>query len=375
MAIVDFRFNGDLAESFIRFGYQIYRNNPKWIPPSKKEMLHQMSSSFVFNRPPDNDARHFLALSGGRIVGRVSAMVNGEMKAPEGGALGAVGFFDCIDDQSAADDLLGAAVTWLHEKGIRRIWGPMNFDVWHGYRFMVRGFDRKPFLGEPYNHSYYPELFSRFGFAPIHTWDSLEITGRETLDKMIARGAARHQLLVNRGYHFDTVDSKRLARELPTIHCIIMAAFSRHPGFTHLSPEEFTRLFSGSGWAMHPQMTHFAYDPEGASAGFAAAFLEISDVVRAARQKRWLPALAAFTTRRRKTGWINFYIGGITPQEEKKGSGLGRVGFYRVIRGMLDLGYDKLMLTLRLKGNTSRSLPGRDVPDPQREYCLYEVST
>ena len=124
---------------------------------------------------------------------------------------------------------------------------------------------------------------------------------------------------------------------------------------------------------MHPQLTHFAYDPNGTSAGFAAAFLEISDFLRAARQKRPLSALAAFTTRRRKTGWINFSIGGITPQEEKRGSGLGRAGFSRVVGGMLDLGYDKLLLTLRLKGNTSRSLPGRDLPEPQREYCLYEV--
>jgi GNAT superfamily N-acetyltransferase len=375
MAIVDFRYSGDLADSFIRFGEEVYRDDPKWIPPSRKEMLHQMSPAFFFNRPPDNDARHFLALNGGRVVGRVSAMVNGEMKDPEGGAVGTVGFFDCIDDQAAADDLLGAAVTWLQEKGIRRIWGPMNYTVWHGFRLMVRGFDRKPFLGEPYNHPYYQELFARFGFTPLHTWDTLEVTGRETLERMIVRGEARHRLLVDRGYRFESVDPKKLARELPVIHRIITDSFSSHPGFTRLSPGEFARIHAGSGWAMHPRMTYFAYDPEGRSAGFAAALLEISDVFRAARRKRWLPALAAFAARRRKTGWINFYIGGITPQEEKKGSGLGRAGFYRVIRGMLDLGHDKLMLTLRLQGNTSRALPGRDVPHPQREYCLYEVST
>jgi hypothetical protein len=67
-------------------------------------------------------------------------------------------------------------------------------------------------------------------------------------------------------------------------------------------------------------------------------------------------------------------MGGITHQEEARGTGLGRAGFYHIIHEALLEGYDSLILSLRLKGNASRGLACRFVPTPQREYTLYELS-
>ena len=71
--------------------------------------------------------------------------------------------------------MIGAATRWLRDRhAVRRILGPINFDVWHGYRFMTRGFAEQRFLGEPYNPPYYPELFERCGFVPRQRWNSYE---------------------------------------------------------------------------------------------------------------------------------------------------------------------------------------------------------
>ncbi|MCH9025282.1 MAG: hypothetical protein IH931_08105, partial [candidate division Zixibacteria bacterium] len=55
-------------------------------------------------------------------------------------------------------------------------------------------------------------------------------------------------------------------------------------------------------------------------------------------------------------------------------SGLGRAGFFYVINAAIQAGYDRLMLTLRLKGNAAHALAALGSPKPQREYALFEVA-
>jgi hypothetical protein len=81
-----------------------------------------------------------------------------------------------------------------------------------------------------------------------------------------------------------------------------------------------------------------------------------------------------FLKHRRHADCINFYIGGITPEEMTRRSGLGRAGFFAVINAALDAGYNKLMLTLRQKGNAAHALAAHGSPKPQREYALFEVT-
>jgi hypothetical protein len=84
-------------------------------------------------------------------------MVNAAIRDEDGTAVGLIGFFECVEDPVVATVLLDAARDWLREEhGLQRIWGPMNFDIWHSYRFMTRGFDQVPFYGEPDNKACYP---------------------------------------------------------------------------------------------------------------------------------------------------------------------------------------------------------------------------
>ena len=55
--------------------------------------------------------------------------------------MGGIGFFDCIDDQKAADLLFDTAKEWLSQKGMGAMDGPINFgerDRWWG--LIVEGF-------------------------------------------------------------------------------------------------------------------------------------------------------------------------------------------------------------------------------------------
>jgi len=375
MAIKHFTFNATLQEMFIRFGYELYRGDKNWIPPLRKEVFSLLSPEFSFYQKSGNSHRHFLAMAGNDVVGRVSAMVNRDLRDKDGTPIGTVGFFECINEYTVAQELLNSATRWLHdEMKIDRIWGPMNFDIWHSYRFMTRGFEQNLFYGEPYNQPYYPEFFERYSFAVKQEWDSVEITGRDTLEKMISRGKERFKLLRDRGYRFETFNTKQYDEEIRKLHAVMSKSFSGFLGYTPLPFEEFKQLFAKSRYAFNPRFSVLVYDEKDNLAGFATAFLELGDAIRSMNGKDNSFAQLKFIYKRKQVSRINFYIGGVTPEELSRNTGLGRAGFYYIINQMLNQGFETLLLTLRLKGNFAHGLLGKNAPVPQREYVLYELN-
>ncbi len=375
MAIKHFTFDPLLTNLFIRFGYEHYQGDNSWIPPLKEDLYKQLSLHYPFYSKRGNYHRHFLAFSGNKVLGRISAMVNSDLRDKDGTPTGIIGFFECVDDFIVSAELLDAAIGWLHdEHGFKRIWGPMNFDIWHNYRFMTKGFDQKLFYGEPYNKPYYPDFFERYGFMGKQCWDSIEITQRNVLERMTARGAERYQMLLNRGYCFEQFNVHEFRNELRKLHCILTNSFSGFLGFTPISFEEFEQLFSKLRYALNPRLFVFVYDENNILAGFAVALLELSDAIRSMNGKDSLMSKLRFIYNQRRVNRVNYYAGGITPEEMAKMSGLGRALFYYIIRQTLNEGYENMIIALMAKHNRVHGFFGKYAKEIQREYALYELS-
>jgi len=375
MAIKTFGFDPRLTEQFIHIVYDIYRGDERWIPPFEEETRRQLSRDYPFYRISGNARRNFLALAGGRIIGRVSAMVNSALKDRDGTPVGTVGFFECQEDYAAASDLLNAAVAWLNEAhGLRRIWGPMNFDIWRAYRFMTRGFELAPFYGEPYNRPWYPEFFRRFGFGVKEEWDSIEISGRDNLEALLSKGEERYRQLVEKGYRFEPFNFHRLDDGLRMLHASLTDSFSGFLGYTPISVAEFSALFSSFRHALDPRLAACSYDEGGRLAGFAIALLDLADAVRATRGRRNLAARLRFLTCCRRARRINFYVGGVTREEQAKASGLGRAGYAYIVRRILEAGYEEMVQSLIVKNGFSHALAGPFRKNIRREYALYELN-
>jgi hypothetical protein len=374
MRIDHFTYQEPQIDDFVQFGYDLYANDDNWIPPLETELRHQLSPDFEFFADEENRCRHFVATEKGKVLGRVSAMLNGELRSPEGERVGMVGFFESIRDYEVAERLLVAAVEWLRVHGrVSKVWGPVNFDIWHGYRFMTNGFDEPLFQGEPYNKPYYPEFFKAFGFQPYAEWDSVEVAGRETLERMTERGSERYKMLEDRGYRFEPFQRLHWDREVEKLHRLLHSSFAGFPGFTSVSSVEFARLFATGKPAFDPRLFCFVKNETGELAGFAGGFVDLGAAVRAMQGQHDMFARYRFLRERMHADRINFYLGGITPREAARGTGLGRAGFYYVIRQSLAEGYDDILLTLRRKGSPSRAMTARFAPAPQREYALYEL--
>jgi hypothetical protein len=155
----------NLAKDFLQVPLIIYKNDPHFIRPLDKDI------NDVFD-PKKNKAFRFgecnrwlLKDKDENLIGRIAAFVNKKYKNKgDEQKTGGIGFFECINNQEAADMLFDVAKSWLMQRGMEAMDGPINFgerDRWWG--LVVEGF-KPPIYLMNYNPPYYQALFENYGF-------------------------------------------------------------------------------------------------------------------------------------------------------------------------------------------------------------------
>ena len=135
-----------LAKEFLKVNVELNRKNPSYIHPLEKD-IHE-----VFDKKKNKTfrageaTRWILKDEKGKLIGRIAAFTNKKYKNKgDDVPVGGIGFFDCINDQGAADMLFDVAKHWLLQRGMEAMDGPINFgerDRWWG--LVVKGNDLQP---------------------------------------------------------------------------------------------------------------------------------------------------------------------------------------------------------------------------------------
>ena len=108
------------SREFILVNVEINKGNPEYIRPLDKDI------NLVFD-PAKNKTFRFgevirwlLKDDKGKAIGRVAAFINKRYKNKNDNmVVGGMGFFDCIDNQEAANKLFDVAKEWLIQRGSR----------------------------------------------------------------------------------------------------------------------------------------------------------------------------------------------------------------------------------------------------------------
>ncbi|EMR03779.1 hypothetical protein [Cesiribacter andamanensis] len=250
-----------LEQDFLQVHVALNRQQPNWIRPLDTDV------KAVFD-PAKNKAyrrgealRWLLYNPQGTPIGRIAAFVDPRYtNKGDGMRVGGIGFFDCIDQQEAANQLFNTAREWLQQRGMQAMDGPINFgerDRWWG--LLVEGF-QEPLYTMNYNPPYYQRLFEAYGFKNFYNqicW-RLPVAGTSTqlqpkFYEAHARFAANPDFEAR---YLKTANLKQLAADFCTVY---NKAWASHEGNKEMQPQQAYKLFSFMKPILDRRLVWFVY--------------------------------------------------------------------------------------------------------------------
>ena len=259
-------------DAFIEFQWEIYRNDPAWVPPlilERKEFLDRKKHPFFEH----GDAALFLARAGGKIVGRIMASDDPNYNALHKTNVGCFGLFESVNDPAVAAALFDAAIQWLRAKGRDEIMGPIDYSTNYVCGLLVEGFEFPPTLLTSHNPPYYAALIEGLGFAKVMDfyawWFSEPQRAVARLRRLAAALKKRHSVTIRQGNLTDLRGESRRLRE------IYNEAWKDNWGFVPFTQNEFEFMTRELKQLVVPEFTLIA-ESGGEPVGFLLCLPDIN---------------------------------------------------------------------------------------------------
>ena len=161
-------------KTFIRFNYELYKDNPYSVPDLYDDMLNTFSpkknAAFEFC-----EAVYFLAYKDDKVVGRIAGIINHRANETWQKKEVRFGWIDFLDDIDISRALLDAVAEWGKLKGMDTIQGPLGFTDFDAEGMLIEGFDQLSTMATIYNYPYYPQHMEKLGFEKDADWVEYKI--------------------------------------------------------------------------------------------------------------------------------------------------------------------------------------------------------
>ncbi|MCY7349434.1 MAG: hypothetical protein LH606_02040 [Cytophagaceae bacterium] len=250
-----------LAREFIEFPVRLYRGDKNYIRPLDKDIEQVFDpAKNKLLREGSACIRWLLTNNQGQTIGRVAAFVNDKTTPTYEQPTGGMGFFDCIDDQTAANTLFETCRDWLKTKGMEAMDGPINLgdrDKWWG--LLVQDFS-EPTYAVNYNFPYYQRLFETYGFREFYK----QYTYFRRVDEKLTPEyqAKAEAILKDPNYHFEHVRKNNLAKYAEDFRQIYNKAWVKHQGVKEMTAEQALKVMNTMKPILDEKIVWFAYYQE-----------------------------------------------------------------------------------------------------------------
>lgn len=254
----------------------IYRSDSNWIPHLRQdiEKIFDPKQNKLFR--DGKAARWVLFSQDGTAIGRVAAFVAKKYGSAQKQPTGGLGFFECIDDSVAAQQLLQIAQDWLIAQGMEAMDGPINFgekDAFWG--LLVDNFTDMSSYRMNYNPPYYQKFFEDFGFQVYYEqWcykRDLYLPAQEVFVKK------NNILLTDTTYSVRNargMSDEKLAQDFVTIY---NNAWAGHLGFRQMELKQAKNIIKSMKPVMDRDIMLFAYHGD-KPIGFYISLPELNEI-------------------------------------------------------------------------------------------------
>jgi hypothetical protein len=248
-----------LAKTFLQVNVEMNRDNPAYIRPLDKDIREvfdpKKNKTYRFGEA----IRWILQDDNRKLIGRIAAFVNKKYKNKgDDVPVGGVGFFDCINNQEAADMLFDVAKHWLMQKGMQAMDGPINFgerDRWWG--LIVHGHNIEPLYCMNFNPPYYQELFEKYGFKNYFNQICFAMQARYMLQPKFYE---RHdECAKDPLFKSDNLKKSELEKFAHDFTIVYNKAWAGHGGMKQIEERVVLKMFKSMKPVMDERISWFAY--------------------------------------------------------------------------------------------------------------------
>lgn len=244
-------------QAFHELPFHVYRNDINWVPPLQK-MIEEIFNPFRNAGFTQGDARRWLVKDGNKFIGRIAAFYDRSKLEEDKEQAGNIGFFECFDNQQAADRLFETACEWLKTDGFTAMDGPVNFgENFFNWGLLTEGFMQQGF-GMQYNPPYYKQLFENFGFRTYYRQFSyhLDITSPDLPERFwkIAEWVSR-----KKDFHYKTFSFKDQDRCIADFISIYKQAWDKHGNYKPIDVKDLKTLIRDSRLVLEEEFIWYVY--------------------------------------------------------------------------------------------------------------------
>jgi len=266
-------------KEFLQLPVRLYKDDENWIRPLDQdiESIFDPSKNKLFRN--GEAIRWNLKDDNGLVIGRIATFINNKTLKKEDQPTGGIGFFECIDDKTAAFQLFDAAVDWLKERNIEAVDGPINFgdrNNWWG--LLVEGFT-EPNYQMPYNFLYYKDLFEGYGFQLYfkqYTYQRPMGSEVEISARMYEKAALT---IDNPDYEFRHITKKEFNKSHLYFMEVYNKAWAGHSGVKAMTEKQAQLTFKKLKPVADVKLVWFAFY-KGTPVGFFISIPEINQIFK-----------------------------------------------------------------------------------------------
>ncbi len=203
----------------------------------------------------------------------------------------------------AANGLFEAGTRWAGGRGLDTIHGPRGFTALDGLGLLVKGFERRPALGLPYNPAYYVDLIESLGFASVDEIVSGYLGPDIQFPDRIHELAAR--IRDRRGLHIARFHSRReLRRALGSLEELYNQALAGTTDGIPITAAEIKSLADQMLWFADPKLIKIVMKGD-QPVGFMLAYPDISAGLQKTKGRLFPLGWITLLQELHSTDWIN----------------------------------------------------------------------
>lgn len=270
--------NKKMMKAFIRFGNDLYKDNPHYVPSLIFDELMTLDRKKNVNYK-FCEGIEYLAYQDGKIVGRISALINRRYNQKMKTDYLRFNRFDFIDDYQVSKALFDTIITWGKARKMKVLNGPIGITDFDKQGLLIEGFDEDSMFITNYNYAYYVEHYKKLGLTKDIDWIEYRVFPPKESDPRIERLAKA----VAEKRKLRLVKFKNKKELMPYIYKAFETyneAFDVLHGVTTLDQDQidmYVKTFIGF---VNYRYIHVVLDADENVAGFSALVPSLSDAAR-----------------------------------------------------------------------------------------------